>query len=319
MTNPPPPGVDLTDPELIPLLESFPGWDLAVENLPAIRAAGAAALRALPVPEGAPLAEEVFAPGPRGPVRVLVWRTPGAAGPLPAVLQIHGGGYIMGLPEMGAATHRDLVAAHPCAVFSVDYGLAPEVPHPGPVEDCYAVLKWMVANAAGLGIDPARIGVNGISAGGGLAAALCLLARDRGEVSLAFQHLIYPMLDDRTCTAADPHPHTGAHVWNPAANLFGWRALLGVEPGSPGVSPYAAPGRAEDLAGLPPAYISVGALDLFLEEDIEYARRLTRAGVPVELHVYPGAFHAFDRSEDAAVASQARRDNRAALIRMLGG
>ena len=264
--------------------------------------------------------EERFAPGrAERQVRMLVWRTPGATGPLPAVLHIHGGGYVLGSPDLGEENHRALVEAMPCMVVAVQYALAPEQPHPQPVEDCYTALSWMAGNAAELGIDPARIGVSGVSAGGGLAAALALLARDRGEIALAFQHLIYPMLDDRTCTTEDPHPHTGHWCWKHANNHFGWSALLGVPPGSDGVSPYAAPARATDLAGLPPAYLSVGMLDLFLEENLEYARRLSRAAVPVELHAYPGAYHAFDNFGDAPVAAQARRDNSDAMMRFLRG
>jgi hypothetical protein len=165
-------------------------------------------------------------------------------------------------------------------------------------------------------VDPTRIAIGGASAGGGLAAALGLLARDRGEVPLAFQLLIYPMLDDRTVTAAEPHPFTGEFVWTPQANYFGWRALLGQEPGSPDVSPYAAAARAESLEGLPPTFISVGTLDLFLEEDLEYARRLIRAGVPTELHVYPGAFHGFDMAESAKVTQTSVRDRLDALVRV---
>jgi acetyl esterase/lipase len=146
---------------------------------------------------------------------------------------------------------------------------------------------------------------------------LALLARDRGEYPLAFQHLIYPMLDDRTCVSADPHPYTGEYIWTPHNNSFGWSALLNAPPGSDGVSTYAAPARALDLSGLPKTFISTGALDLFLEEDIEYARRLMRHGVPVELHVYPGAYHAFDLALDARVAADAKRDSCSALQRAL--
>jgi triacylglycerol lipase len=144
-----------------------------------------------------------------------------------------------------------------------------------------------------------------------------LLARDRGEYALAFQHLTYPMLDDRTCVMAEPHPYAGEFIWTAHNNAFGWSSLLGVPPGSSGVSPYAAAARAENLAGLPPAFISVGTLDLFLEEDIDYARRLVRHGVPVELHVYPGAYHAFNIAPDAKVAQDARRDSLSALQRAL--
>jgi triacylglycerol lipase len=159
----------------------------------------------------------------------------------------------------------------------------------------------------------------GESAGGGLAAALALLARDRREYKLAFQHLIYPMLDDRTCVTKSPHPYTGEFIWTPHNNSFGWCSLLGVAPGSADVSPYAAPARAADLARLPPTFISTGALDLFLEEDIDYAKRLAWQGVPVELHVYPGAYHAFDMEPIARVAVNARRDSVAALRRFLHG
>jgi triacylglycerol lipase len=234
-------------------------------------------------------------------------------------LHIHGGGYVFGAPNMLDAAHRDLVHDLGCAVFSVDYRLAPETVFPGAVEDCYAALRWITEHAAELRIDPKRIGVMGESAGGGLAAGFALLVRDRNEFSLAFQHLIFPMLDDRTCVAADPHPFTGEFIWTPENNLFGWTSLLGTAPGSAGISPYAAAARAENLAGLPASFIAVGALDLFLEENLEYARRLMRAGVPVELHVYPGAFHGFQIAVDARVSVAAERDRRAALRRALFG
>ena len=309
------------DPELLPLLDLFPAFEFTPDNLPERRAAVVEMQRAMPPLDDAIVPEEQFVPGPDGsrPVRVLVWRTPGASGPLPAVLHIHGGGYVLGSPDQNKPTHRAIVELAPCVVVAPQYALAPEQPHPAPVEDCYAALRWMQAASAELGIDPARIGVSGESAGGGLAAALALLARDRGEVSLAFQHLIFPMLDDRTCVDPDPHPHAGQHVWTAESNRFGWTSLLAAEPGSEGISPYAAPARAPELSGLPPTYISVGALDLFVEENLEYARRLMRAAVPVELHVYPGAYHAFNVSPTAAVAQQARRDSAAALVRFLAG
>ena len=213
--------------------------------------------------------------------------------------------------------HRGLTHNLQCVIVSADYRLAPETSFPGNVEDAYAALAWAATKGAGHGIDPACIGVMGESAGGGLAAALALLARDRGEHRLAFQHLIYPMLDDRTCVLADPHPYAGEFIWTTASNHFGWKALLGQEPGAPDISPYAAPARAEDLAGLPPTYIGTAALDLFVEENLDYARRLLRAGVPLELHVYPGAFHAFNIVPGAKVAAAARRDSLEALRRSL--
>jgi triacylglycerol lipase len=156
----------------------------------------------------------------------------------------------------------------------------------------------------------------GESAGGGLAAALALLARDRGEYRLAFQLLDAPMIDDRTCVR-EPHPHTGEFIFTASSNRFGWRALLGAKPGGPDVSPYAAAARAIDLADLPPAFIATGALDLFLDEDVDYAMRLTRAAVPVELHVYPGCVHGFGMGRESALAKAATRDKHDALRRAL--
>lgn len=185
------------------------------------------------------------------------------------------------------------------------------------MEDCYAALRWLYTHASELVVDSTRIAIGGASAGGGLTAALGLLTRDRGEVPLAFQLLIYPMLDDRTVTRADTHPFTGEFIWTAQANRFGWKALLGQEPGGPAISPYAAAARAEHLEGLPSTFISVGALDLFLEEDLEYARRLIRAGVPIELHVYPGAYHGFNMVSNAQVSQAFTRDLLAALKRGL--
>jgi triacylglycerol lipase len=236
--------------------------------------------------------------------------------PLGCIYHVHGGGYVIGKAGDLEPFHRAMVARLGCVLVSIEYRLAPETPFPGAIEDCYAGLAWTFAHAHELGVDPKRIGVLGESAGGGLAAALALMTRDRGEHNLAFQHLIYPMLDDRTVVAT-PHPYTGQYLWGAESNRFGWESLLGHEPGGPGVSPYAAPARAVDLAGLPPSFIATGALDLFLDEDIVYAQRLMRAGVPTELHVYPGAFHGFVLVADAAVAKQANADSDAALSRAL--
>jgi triacylglycerol lipase len=238
---------------------------------------------------------------------------------LPGVLHIHGGGYVMGRAAMMEAAHRPLVADLRCCVVSVEYRLAPETPYPGSVEDCYAALRYVCGNGRDLGIDASRLGVMGESAGGGLAAALALLVRDRREFKFAFQHLIYPMLDDRTCVTEDPHPHVGEFIWTPHNNRFGWASLLGKAPGSSDVSIYAAAARAQDLSDLPRTFIATGALDLFLEENIDYARRLMRAGVPVELHVYPGAFHGFNLAINADVTKRAARDSKAALARALAG
>ncbi|MBV9997116.1 MAG: alpha/beta hydrolase [Caulobacteraceae bacterium] len=262
---------------------------------------------------------EVRAPAPAGApdVRALLHTPRHSTAPRPAVLHIHGGGYVMGAPEMGAEHHIQYAEDFGTVVLSVDYRLAPATKHPGPLEDCYAALAWLYAQADELGVDRRRIIVSGESAGGGLAAALALLARDRKEYALAFQHLIYPMIDDRTVTRPAPSPYSGEFIWTRAANLHGWSSLLDCEPGADGVSCYAAAARAEDLSGLPPTYIACGALDLFIEENLEYARRLILAGVPTELHVYPGAPHGFPMVADAKVARQAERDSLEALGRAL--
>ncbi len=259
--------------------------------------------------------------GPAGApdVRLLLYRPLAATAPLAALLWIHGGGYVAGSPDWDDQYIKGLATELGCCIASVDYRLAPETPFPGPVEDCYAALQWLHGEATKLGVDAARIGIAGLSAGGGLCAALGLLARDRGKIKLCFQAPLQPMLDDRAATAAYEHPFAGEFIWKKAHNEFGWSAMLGHEPGLDGVSPYAAAARADDLSGLPPTYIAVGAIDLFVEEDIDYARRLMRAGVSTELHVYPGACHGFNLlAPEAQVSKAYRRDLIAALRRGLG-
>lgn len=307
----------LVDPELAPLLDAWPNFELSAETLPTIRA------RSLPRPPAPPVDvrfDRMEAPGRDGApaVPLHVYRANGADGALPCMLHIHGGGYVAGKASELVDIHRALSAELSCAIVSVDYRLAPETCFPGNVEDCYAALEFVMHEADALGLDRTRVGVMGESAGGGLAAGLALLARDRGEHALAFQHLVYPMLDDRTCTEP-PHPTAGEFIWNRAKNIFGWTALLGHAPGAADVSPYAAAARATDLAGLPPTFISTGALDLFVDEDLLYARRLIAAGVPTELHVYPGAFHAFNLVPGARTSQQANRDSRESLRRALHG
>jgi acetyl esterase/lipase len=305
----------LVRPELRNILETAPVPEMNAEHLAVIREAP---LPYPPSPEVPDLAiEERRVPGPDGApdVRVLVYRPTTASAPRPAILHIHGGGYVLGKPEMSDASNRLQSAALDAVIVSVDYRLAPEHPFPAPLEDCYAGLRWLNANATKLGVDPARIAIKGESAGGGLAAGLALLARDRGEVPVAFQCLTYPMIDDRP--PAEPHPYVGEFVWTANSNHFGWTSYLGREPGGPDVSPYAAPARAEKLAGLPPTLIITGALDLFLEENLEYARRLTRAEVPVELVVLPGTYHGFHMAGDTETNRRCERDVRAALATAL--
>lgn len=311
----------LIDPELLPALDALPPLELSNETLPAVRQGGLP-LVGEPVDADAVTMAVRTVPGPPGApeVGVIIYTPRGATGPLPCLLHLHGGGYVAGSAAEFEPLQRPLAPAAGCVIVSVDYRLAPETRYPGAIEDCYAALTWIFANAAALDIDTARIGVMGESAGGGLAAALALLSRDRGKLQIAFQHLIYPMLDDRTCSRAPTHPYAGQHVWTADNNAFGWASLLGVAPGSANVSCYAAAARAENLSGLPPTFIATGALDLFLEEDLEYARRLMWAGVPVELHVYPGAYHGFELlAPDTQVGRTANRDSRAALRRALNG
>ncbi len=311
----------LLDPELALGLEAlpvFPGF--TAETLPQIRALMqefAKLQLELPPVDGIAISEERV-PGPAGapPVRVVIYRPTKAEGLLPVFFHIHGGGLILGTPELRQVGSIEIARKYQAVVISVDYRLAPETPFPGPIEDCYAAFQWITANAKTLGIDAKHIVVGGESAGGGLTAALAILARDRGAAPIACQMLTYPMLDDRSNTAYE-HAYVGEFVWTRASNDYGWRSYLGRAPGGDDVSPYAAAARLEDFRGLPPAFIAVGALDLFLEEDLHYARRLIRAGVPTELHVYPGAFHGFDIVVDSQVARAFNRDYAAALAKAL--
>jgi len=304
--------IALVDPELRPFLATMPATTYTIEGLHERRA------MPLPVPEAAPNPDievtERFVPGPAGApeVRVLVYRPTNLAGRLPAILHIHGGGYIVGVPEMDDAYNRGYAADVGCLIVSVDYRLAPEHPFPAPLEDCYAALAWLHAEADALGVDRARIAVKGESAGGGLAAGLALMARDHGEIALCHQCLTAPMIDDRT-VLAEPHGFAGEFVWTAESNRFGWACYLGQEPGGDGVSAHAAPSRVADPTGLPATFICVGNLDLFLEENLDYVRRLGRAGVPVELHVYPGAFHGFRMAGDTAVHRRYLADVRGSL------
>lgn len=310
----------LVDPALLALLDLLPSTPLTSESLATNRARTAAMVASMPVRESPNLTvRERYVPGPAGApdVRIFLYQPAQPAQPTAGILWLHGGGYVGGNVELEDVRARALAAELGCVLVSVDYRLAPEATFPGPLEDCYAVLSWLYANAAELGVDTGRLAVGGGSAGGGLAAALALLARDRGEIPLAFQLLIAAMLDDRTAARDTPHPYTGEFIWTRESNRFAWAALLGQEPGSSGVSAYAAAARAENVANLPPAFIAVGALDLFLEENMEYARRLLYAGVPTELHVYPGAYHGFQMVPAAWMTQAAARDQVSAARRAL--
>lgn len=239
--------------------------------------------------------EKRVVPGKAGTPDVVVYvanAKPGAS--RPGILHIHGGGYVAGSAESSISEAQELGKTLDCTVVTVEYRLSPETTYAGSVEDCYAALQWLHGHAGELGVDPARLAVYGASAGGGLGALVAIAARDRGEVRLAFQCLTYPMLDDRTGSSRSVPPHVGKLIWTAASNRFGWESFLGAKPGGASAPRGAVPARVQNLAGLPPAWIGVGTIDLFHDEDVDYAQRLNAAGVPCELLVVPGAFHGFD-------------------------
>ena len=245
------------------------------------------------------------------PISVRVHRPASSDGPRPALLWVHGGGYVIGSAAQDDAICRHLAQSLGIVVAAAEYRLAPQHRFPVPLYDCYDALAWLTSQRD---VDPARVAVGGASAGGGLAAALAVLAHQRGEVQLAFQLLSYPMLDDRTATRTDLDERQ-FRMWNNKANRFGWQSYTGHPPGSDKVSGLAAPARTGDLSGLPPAWIGVGTLDLFYEEDVAYATRLREAGVACELEEVPGAFHGFDSIQPKTRVTEAFR---AAQVAALG-
>jgi triacylglycerol lipase len=308
----------LIDPEILPLLDLLPPLDFGENtDLPAMRARSNAAVAQLPPPPLQP--KRAAAPGRDGApdVPLLLFDPPGRTSRA-AILQIHGGGMVMGTVASSSHTNAALAQALGILIVAVDYRLAPETPFPGPQQDCVAAFDWLVAHAAQHGVDPARIALLGDSAGGGLAASTALILRDRRGVQPAAQVLIYPMLDHRTGAAQHPAlAFTGEFVWTAQANQYGWAALRGDYGADDERAGWFSPALAADLAGLPPTFIAVGALDLYLEEDLDYARRLIGAGVPAELHLYAGAFHAFDKVPAARVSQAFLRDLHAGLTRLL--
>jgi acetyl esterase/lipase len=285
---------ELIDPEVrVPLdglLEVMPGGFNAIPDIVQRRATVEAMLSGIEVPDNPNVTkEDRTIPGPEGDpdISVRIYRPLNATGSLPGVYYIHGGGMILGNiagEDPNATLLCDRVGA---VVVSVEYRLAPENPHPAAAEDCYAGLVWTAAHAAELDIDPDRLAIYGGSAGGGLAIATALLARDRGGPALKFMMPIYPMIDDRNETPST-HEIVDIGIWDRAGNIEAWAWYLGGKP----ADQYAAPTRAEDLSGLPPAFIDVGTVDMFRDEDIAFAQRLMQAGVPTELHIHPGSYHA---------------------------
>lgn len=278
-------------PELRQALEQFPGFQLE-ENLEASRAM----LRNPPI-EKSELVNTTsrMIQGAAGEMLVKIYEPSQRTGnKLPAMLWIHGGGYVLGHPDMDDALCERFVQAANCVVASVDYRLAPEHPYPAAIEDCYAALLWMTDEAESLGIDLERVAIAGASGGGGLTAALALLVRDKGGPDLIFQMPLYPMLDNRNRTASSQEILADNATWNRTNNLTAWSMYLGEDASKNELSPYAVPARAESLAGLPPTYTCIGQLDLFRDETIEYVTRLAEAGVDVEFQLYPGSYHCFE-------------------------
>lgn len=302
-------------PELRSIWDTLPEQDFG--DLAAARRKLASSIEPLAAAAGVDC-RDVFVPalgGEAPAVRVQIF-TPGGVpdSPRAGLLWIHGGGYILGSIDAEAAFCQQLATDLDAVVCAVDYRLAPENPFPAGLEDCYSVLCWMFANASELQIDAARIGVAGNSAGGGLTAALCLLARDRQGPTIVFQMPLYPMIDDRNTTPSS-YDVVDKRAWARSHNLAAWTHYLGqaVE-----VSPYAAPARAENLVGLPPAYTMVGTCDSLRDETIAYVARLAQAGVPVEFHLVPGGFHAFEFIvPDAPVSRRAMGEYIGALRRGL--
>ena len=291
------------DPELLPALDSFPALDITRDNIVRIREL----LSQRPRPASAVEVRErlVTVQGEPGDVNVHVYRKSDRSNQ-PAVIWIHGGGYVLGT----AQDERARIIAHhcDCTVYSVDYRLAPEHPFPAGPEDCYAVLKWVMENAGDEGIDSNRVAIGGASAGGGMTAGVVLMNRDRDNFPLRLQLLLYPMIDNLHAT--DSGKYVNHPVWKQETSFNAWEMYLDGEPGE-AASPYAAASRARDLSGLPPAYLCVGSEDLFRDEDIEYGQRLIAAGVPCEMSVFPGLYHGADSFVPNARIS--RRLNRSFL------
>lgn len=310
----------LVDREIAPIIDLFPRVDLNAAPIAQIRAKAAETYSILPPPVIAP--ERLTVPSIHGgpDIMAFLYRPATTHPDGGAILHIHGGGMVMGSVEQMQAGPAALAAAAGVPVVSVEYRLAPEHPFPAPQEDCHSALSWLAAQADAFGFNANRIVVAGESAGGGLAAALTIMARDLGGPAVAGQLLTYPMLDHRTGSEACPYnnPTTGEFIWTRASNRFGWAALQGDYKAADARRGWFSPSLAEDLSNLPPAYIATGSLDLFFDENLDYARRLVAAGVPVDLHSYAGAIHAFNAIPDAALSQRFNGGLLAAAAAMAG-
>ncbi len=287
------PSLAAVHPEMQQFARMMPRISLRAKSLWLSRPLTSLLFKMLPMPAGIRVKNTFIERADQTQIRIRIYQPQALSSKAPALLWMHGGGYVIGAPEQDDTYVAPFVQEMGMLVVSVDYRLAPDHPFPAPLEDCYTALRWLAAQAGALGIDPGRIAIGGDSAGAGLAAALAQLAHDRGEIRPAFQLLIYPMLDDRTAARAEFDPEA-YFVWNNVSNRFGWEAYLSQPCGAETVPAGSVPARRADLAGLPPAWIGVGTLDLFYDESVAYARRLQEAGIPCELVTVPGAFHGFD-------------------------
>jgi acetyl esterase/lipase len=241
--------------------------------------------------------EQVFLPRPEGSaaegrLRLCVYSPFEARENAPGILWMHGGGYAFGIPEQDEGFIRNFVAKRGCVVIAPDYCLSAQAPYPAALEDCYAALLWLRDHAASLHVRPDQLMVGGNSAGGGLAAALAIRARDRGEAAIAWQMPLYPMLDDRILTAS--MRGNDAPIWNARSSENAWKLYLGALYGTEDVPPCAAPARLESFSGLPPAFTFVGSIEPFCDETVSYMEKLKAAGVAAECHVFEGCYHGFD-------------------------
>lgn len=312
-----PDGVSLLDPAYAAVLADLPDFALSDDMIGVMREQIGAAAPPF-VPSGAVTqADHTVAAADGHEVTLRVYTPREVVTPAACVYAIHGGGYVIGSYEMLDRVLDGWCARLGIVGVSVEYRLAPEHTYPTPLEDCYVGLEWVHAHHEDLGVDPGRIGIQGTSAGGGLAAALALLARERGGPPIAFQVLECPMIDDRFLTESSRIDRL--QVWSRESNEYGWRSYLGARYGTDDVPATAAAARADDLRGLPPAIVSVGGADGFRDEDVLYALRLSQAGVPTELHVYPGAPHGAMLVPSAPAAVQWDRDVEDWLGRQLRG
>ena len=307
----------LIDPQLLSILKQMPSLETSVDTLPGMREAMSNWKLTAPDATDVRREEQLIEASDGRRIQILVY-TPPLTTPTGGLLWIHGGGMVMGTPEINDAPNRYLAQRAGCVIVALAYRLAPEEPYPAALDDCYEVLHWIHRKANALHIPADRIAVAGESGGGALCAALSLLARDRGDAPLSAQFLMFPMLDHRTGTMADPTPmpFSGEFVWHRSSNRFCWEAVLGKTLTSLEVPAYASPARAENLSGLPPTFLSVGDVDLFIGEDLRFAQQLIRDGVSTELHVYPGAAHGFTAwGADTEIAQRCQQEFWGAIVR----